>query len=111
MHHGLRLDAVLAQHVKGDPLSLPGRHLSAGVQEDLRVTRANGDVAAELAADVFFHLMPRQGSLRPSDLRLVSEGDRHAPVIAVRHGVTLAHPPAPASLRPKQRSGAPPDVS
>ena len=92
MQRELRLNVMLGQHVAGDLLSLHGRDLGACVQEDLRVTRADGDGAAELAADVFFHLMLGQRSLRLFDLCLAGQGDGYPPVIAVCHGTTLTHP-------------------
>ena len=64
MQRELRLNVVASQHVAGDPLSLRGGDLGACVQEDLRATRADDDGAAELAADVFFHLMAGQRPLR-----------------------------------------------
>ena len=91
MQRELRLNVMLSQHVAGDPLSLRGGDLGACVQEDLRVTRADGDGAAELAADVFFHLMPGQRLLRLFDLCLAGQGDGYPPVIAVCHGTTLTH--------------------
>ena len=56
------------------------------------MTRDDGDGVAELAADVFFHLMARQCPLRLFDLRLAGQGDGYPPVIAVCHGTTLTHP-------------------
>jgi hypothetical protein len=97
---GLRRDAVLVQHVEGDPLSVPDGRLSARVEEDLRVPRADGDTAADPAADVFFHLAQGRGLLRLSSWRLPAHGDGDAPVIAVCHGTTLTHPsPAGAAWR------------
>ncbi len=87
---------MLVQHVEGDPLSVPGGGLSARVEEDLRVPRAADDTAADLAADVFFHLAQGRGLLRLSSWRLAAHGDGDAPVIAVCHGTTLTHP-SPAS--------------
>ena len=71
---------------------LHGGGLGACVQEDLRVTRDDGDGVAELAADVFFHLMARQCPLRLFDLRLAGQGDGYPPVIAVCQSTTLTHP-------------------
>ena len=62
----LRRNAVPGQHVAGDPLSVPGGGLGACVQEDLPVIRADGDAAADLAADVFFHLTQGKRPLRLS---------------------------------------------
>ena len=92
MQRELRLNALLSEHVAGDPLSLRGGNLGARVQEDLRITRADDDGLAELAADVFFHLMPGQRPLRLPGLRLSGQGDGYPPVIAVCHGTTLTHP-------------------
>ena len=83
MQRELRLNVKLGQHVAGDLLSIPGGELGACVQEDLRVTRADSDGAAELAADVFFHLMLGQCLLRLFGLCLACEGDGYSPVIAV----------------------------
>ena len=88
---GLRRNAMPGQHVAGDPLSVPGGGLGACVQEDLPVIRADGDAAADLAADVFFHRTQGKGPLRLSGLRLVAHGDGDAPVITVCHGMTLTH--------------------
>ena len=92
MQRELRLNVMLGQHVAGDPLSLHGGVLGACVQEDLRVARADGDGAAELTAEVFFHLMLGQRPLRLFDLSLAGQGDGYPPVIAVCHGTTLTHP-------------------
>src|SRR5208337_2768037 len=92
MQRELRLNVMLGQHVAGDPLSLHGGDLGACVQEYLRVTRADGDRAAELTADVFFHLMLGQRPLRLFGLCLAGQGDGYPPVIAVCHGTTLTHP-------------------
>ena len=92
MQRELRLNVMLSQHVAGDPLSLRGGNLGSCVQEDLRITRADDDGLAELAADVFFHLMPGQRPLRLSGLRLSGQGDGYPPVIAVCHVTTLTHP-------------------
>ena len=89
----LRLDAALGQHVAGYPLSLRGGDLGPCVKEDLRVTRTDSDAAAEPALDIFFNLVLGEGSLRRLDMRLAGQRDRHAPVIVVRHGVTLTQPP------------------
>ena len=68
------------------PLSLHSGDLGACIQEDLRVTRADDDGAAELAADVFFDLMLGQRPLPLFDLRLAGQGDGYSPVIALsRH--------------------------
>ena len=81
----LRRHAVPGQHITSDLLSVPGGGLGACVQEDLRVTRADGDAAADLAADVFFHLTQGTRLLRRSGVRLAGHGDGHAPVITVCH--------------------------
>jgi len=61
MQGGLRLDVLLGQHVARDLLGIPGGGLGVRVQEDLRITRADGDAAAEPTADVFFHLGQGKG--------------------------------------------------
>jgi hypothetical protein len=87
----LRLDALAGQDVAGHPFGVPGGVLGARVQEDLRVTRADGDAAPELPADIFFHLMRGKGLPRPFEVGRVGQRDRHPPVVAVCHAVTLAH--------------------
>ena len=99
MQRELRLNVMVSQHVAGDPLSLRSGDLGACIQEDLRVTRADDDGAAELAEDIVLHLMPGQRPPRLSGVRLVGQENGYPPVIAVCHGTTLTHPGQPKRLR------------
>jgi hypothetical protein len=84
MTHGdIRRAAALGQHLAGDPLSLPGSVPGPRVQVDLRVTRAHGDVPAEPASDICFHLMLRKGPPHPFGIRRVGQRNRQGSGVIV----------------------------